>query len=277
MGWSGITVEPVPAFAAKLREMRPRDQVVEAVITNDDNGTVTLHQISSTGLSTLMDEVGEGHRGAGWEVQDVQVVARRLDSVLEDAGWAGLDIHFMVIDTEGAERSVLDTLDLSRWRPWILVIEATKPLSTETSHEGWEELVLGAGYAFCFFDGLSRYYVSAEKKDELAPALAAPANPLDNYIPFQTRSAERQRDEALAEMHQHDEEQQSLILSWRSAALQAWAASAVAAQEEDLRHQLAQKDNHIRHVDAELAAIRRTLSWRITEPLRTFRTRGGRR
>ena len=169
-------------YADRLREARPRDQVVQAAVTGEGDGTITLHQIADTGLSTLVDDVSDDHRGAGWEVEDITVETRRLDALLEDAGWAGEDIHFIVIDTEGAERDVLETVDLHRWRPWILVVEATRPNGTEPTHEGWEHLVLGAGYRFCLFDGLSRFYVAEEKADELGPLLQTPANILDNYI-----------------------------------------------------------------------------------------------
>jgi FkbM family methyltransferase len=277
-GWSGITVEPVPEFAHRLREVRPRDVVIQAAITNDDSETVTLHQIASTGLSTLVDDVGDGHRGAGWEIEDVEVEARRLDQVLEHAGWGGLEIHFMVIDTEGAERSVLETLDLTRWRPWILVVEATRPLTTEPSHDGWEHIILGGGYEFCLFDGLSRFYVAAEKAEELRSALIAPANPLDEYTLHSTRVAERERDEAIAEMRRHDEGLQAALLRWRAAALRAWATSAEMRQEQDLRKQIEEHVNHVQHVDEQLAAMRRTLSWRVTRPLRMLKSvarRGG--
>ena len=55
------------------------------------------------------------------------------------------DIHFMVIDTEGTEADVLAGLDLTRWRPWILVVEATHPRTPTPSHEAWEPDLLAAG------------------------------------------------------------------------------------------------------------------------------------
>ena len=143
--WTGITVEPVPAWAQRQRELRPDDYLVEAAIVSEETETVTLHSIANTGLSTLVDEVGASHQNDGWDVEDIVVPAKRLDDVLHEAGWADLDIHFMVIDTEGAERAVLESFDLKRWRPWILVVEATKPQTTEPSHDAWEAIVTGRG------------------------------------------------------------------------------------------------------------------------------------
>ena len=281
-GWSGITVEPVPMYADRLREVRPRDQVVQAAITGQGDGTITLHQIPDTGLSTLVDDVSAEHRGAGWEVEDVTVETRRLDSLLEDAGWAGQDIHFVVIDTEGAERDVLETVDLHRWRPWVLVVEATRPNGTEPTHESWEHLVLGAGYRFCLFDGLSRFYVAEEKADELGPLLQTPANILDNYVTYRQAVLSAELDAVRADMIRHDEMNQGAILEWRTAAIRTWLhaadGSVMPEREEELLHQIHLHVNHIQFVDEQLEteravndAMRRTLSWRVTRPLRGLR------
>lgn len=181
-GWRGITVEPVAADAARQRAERPGDIVVEAAATDSDGGTVEFFSVADSRLSTLIDSVGQEHFEHGWGVERVQVATRRLDSILTEHGWADGDIHFLSVDTEGAEAQVLRGLDLHRFRPWVLVMEATKPQSTEPSHESWEHLVTSAGYRFVLFDGLSRFYVADERADDLAPRLAAPANVLDSFV-----------------------------------------------------------------------------------------------
>ncbi len=101
-GWSGLTVEPDPAFSALLRGTG-RDRLVEAAITT----TRSRHcdhctSVAGTGLSTLDDGIAGVHSSADRDVRDVSVPTRRMDSVLEEAGWAGKDIHFMSVDTEGS-------------------------------------------------------------------------------------------------------------------------------------------------------------------------------
>jgi len=308
-GWSGITIDPVHECAVRQRSERPRDVMVEAAVSDDPSGSVTLHQIADTGLSTLLDDVGAEHRGAGWAVEDVVVPARRLDDILADAGWDGLEIHFMVIDVEGAERTVLETLDLRRWRPWVMVVEATRPLTTVPTHDSWESILIDADYRFCVFDGLSRFYLAAERWADLHELLGAPANILDRYKPYQVVVTEQendrlhraaadlaadrdavnvQRDALLDEMRRHDESNTAAILQWRSAAVRAWAAAASGGsgrskEIEALRQQIGLHVNHIVQVDrelehsrSELDAIRRTLSWRITTPLRRVRGLGRR-
>jgi len=59
-GWAGITIEPVHEFAQAHRDERPRDTMIEAVITDEDVDSVVLHEIAGTGLSTIVDSVGSG-------------------------------------------------------------------------------------------------------------------------------------------------------------------------------------------------------------------------
>ena len=104
--------------------------------------------------------------------------------MLLEAGLKPGEIHFCKIDVEGAEADVLEGLDVAGWRPWVVVVESTRPNSTEQTHESWEPSLLSAGYEFCLFDGLNRFYVANEHA-ELRHKLSAPANVLDMpYIGF---------------------------------------------------------------------------------------------
>jgi len=75
---------------------------------------------------------------------------------------------------------VLRGIDLSEFNPRILVIEATKPNSTELVYEHWEDRVLGSGYVCALFDGLNRFYVK-ENDSDLFNLLTVPANVLDGF------------------------------------------------------------------------------------------------
>lgn len=255
-GWSGVTIEPVPGFAELHRAERPRDTLVEAAITDADVETVTLHEIPGTGLSTLVESVSERHGSAGWEHQDIEVPARRLDAVLAEHLSPGDPIHFMTVDVEGAEASVLASVDLGVWRPWVLVVEATSPLSAAPTHEEWEPVVLDAGYEFCLFDGLSRFYVAKEHAEALAAKLSYPACPHDVYETRASRDSRLERNELLTD-----------VLRWRSVALEGWArqtqrGGASAEEVEALKR--------------EVEAMRQTISWRVTAPLRALRGRSTR-
>ena len=168
--------------------------------------------------------LGSYHARAGYETHDVEVVTRTIDSILEEAGWSGSDIHFMSVDTEGSERDVLEGIDFGVWRPWILVVEATAPLSTEPTRKMWEDLVLDAGYRFCLFDGVSCYYVAEERAASLGGALGYPACAHDDFTTREYREATQERQELAEKVHGIPELVEQ-VTRWRAQAVNRWATA----------------------------------------------------
>jgi FkbM family methyltransferase len=269
-GWRGIDVEPVAELAEALRRERPDDVVSQTAVTDRGGAEVVLHEVPGTGLSTLSPGIAESHAERGYGTRQTTVPASTLDDLLDAAGWAGLDIHFLNIDVEGAEREVLRSVDLRRWRPWVLVIEATSPNSAEQTHGEWEAGLLECGYQFCLFDGVSRYYVAQEHAD-LAPLLSYPACALDDFVRFGDQRLREQLTDAaqrLAEVEAERDRLASELVRWRGAVLSRWTEAlagrgATAADEGLLRH--------AQHLEKQLDAIQATVSWRVTAPLRIVR------
>jgi FkbM family methyltransferase len=227
-GWRGVNVEPVPWRAEAIRRKRPTDTTF-AVAAGAVRRSAQLFASPAAGTSTL-DAVVATDAGP---VERVEVPVVPLDELLVEAGFEGRTIHFCTIDVEGAEADVLEGFDVERWQPWILVVEATEPNSTQPSHELWEPLLLETGYRFCLFDGLNRFYVARGQAARLGAILSYPACVFDR--PF-----ERAED----------------------AARRAESSRAI-----DLRR-LRSENERLR---GELAAIRRSVSWRATRPLRALR------
>ncbi len=94
------------------------------------------------------------------------------------ASLEGGPVHWLKIDVEGLEEEVLRGWDSTTLRPWIMVIEATIPMSTELRYEGADRILVDAGYQFAYFDGLNRFYV-ASKHSDLIAALQTPPNVFD--------------------------------------------------------------------------------------------------
>ncbi len=179
VGWSGIDVEPLAEEAADLRQARPRDVVVEAAL-GSVAGEITMYVVEDErGLSSTDVEVGTGYSRAGRPVRERVVALRTLADVLDEH--CDGDISFLKVDVEGAEAEVLSGNDWTRWRPRVVLVEATHPWSHQQTHWRWEPQLLAAGYLFASFDGVNRYYARAEEP-ELVPQLS-PASVLDNFVP----------------------------------------------------------------------------------------------
>jgi FkbM family methyltransferase len=171
-GWRGINIEPVPSLFEAFPRRRPRDVNLRVAATAAA-GNAVMHEIVGSGLSTLIERHAARFAGEGWERRSYTVQTRRLDEICASHVRRGT-IHFLKIDAEGSERAVLEGCDFRRFRPWIIVIEATEPVSDIPAYAAWEPILLAAGYQFAFTDTLNRYYVTPERR-ALAPALADPA------------------------------------------------------------------------------------------------------
>lgn len=174
-GWHGVHVEPMPFYAEQLRRERTGDVVVQAMVGAEE-GMGALFAMSGTGLSTSREDLAEGYEREGREVSREVVPVVTLDQVLDIVEG---DVHWLKIDVEGAEHQVLQGWHGDR-RPWVLVIESTRPMSQEQNYEEWEPLVLGKGYRFVYFDGLNRFYVS-DAHPELMTAFGVGPNVFDRF------------------------------------------------------------------------------------------------
>jgi FkbM family methyltransferase len=215
-GWRGVNVEPMAREAELLRTERPDDTTLQVAV-GAAPGTVTLFEAppenrgATTSDRSLVDRYGES--GQAFSPFDVEVVT--LGSIL--AGYEPGAVHLVKIDVEGAEREVIAGADLGHHRPWVLVIEATAPNSTDDSSAAWEPAVVSAGYSCVLFDGLNRFYVRDDLHD-IARLLSVPANVFDDWKSKEMAELEleivRVVDDAAA---------QHLLLESRHAAAEAYA------------------------------------------------------
>lgn len=178
-GWRGINVEPVAEWFKKLEEQRPHDINLQVAVSSTA-GDRPFFDVKGTGLSTLVENEAQRAAAGGWTADKVTVPCLTLEEIW--SRHADGDVHFLKIDVEGAELDVLNSIDLRRRRPWILVVEATRPQSMQTTHETFEPVILAAGYRFVYFDGLNRFYVADERAGELASYFAVPPNVFDDFI-----------------------------------------------------------------------------------------------
>lgn len=192
-GWYGINLEPAPGTFERLAAARPRDINLK-LAAGDRNGTIGFFVVDGgNGLSTTEARHVEMLRKSGWDVDETEVPVRTLASIVAEHGRG--DVHFLKVDTEGGERAVLAGADLRRFRPWIILIEATEPNTQITTHHTWEDLLIDADYHFVWYDGLNRFYLAAEKRSELEGAFRVQPNVFDGFV----RRADALTEERLAE------------------------------------------------------------------------------
>lgn len=199
-GWRGINVEPGANYFPEFVRLRPRDINLQVAVS-DHEGEAIFYEMDQT--STL--EACFANRQPEQQTAQYTVPLTTLVKICEEH--AAHDVHFLKIDVEGHEESVLKGANFKKYRPWILVIEAKEPNRLDRpTHHKWEHIVLGAGYTFAYADPLNRYYVANEHRDLLQFFV----QPIDNYIRaaeiWQRMDLERRLEEA----HQRIRELESL-------------------------------------------------------------------
>jgi FkbM family methyltransferase len=172
-GWRGINIEPQPDRIAEFERERPEDTNLNVAI-GDRDGTTTLTIPSNAGWASIVEPASQSDESG--DVRALEVPIRRLDTLLAELGVTQVEV--LKIDVEGAEPAVVRGLLGGPVRPLVCVVEGVAAGIGRTAGDEAVELLIGAGYLHCLFDGLNHYLTS---DPALQPALSVPANPLDGY------------------------------------------------------------------------------------------------
>ncbi len=274
-GWCGINIEPLASHWQALQDARSRDINLQCAVGGFE-GEIKLWECDVRGWATVDEAVIAHHVADGHSGQYAKVRQTTLNQV-----WlqhSPLEVHFLKIDVEGCERSVLEGLDFQRFRPWIVVVEATRPNTTNEVHAQWEHLLLDANYQFVYADGLNRFFVAGERQ-ELTAAFRYPPNFFDHFVKaphlegnlwaqtISARAVQAQQDLALTERRVKQAESRathSAISSAQALELASAADSRATLAEACAAAALA----HLAYADSRIESLLNSTSWRVTAPLR---------
>jgi FkbM family methyltransferase len=284
-GWLGINIEPMNSYYRKLCNSRPLDVSLNLAAGNE-NGETVFYEIPETGLSTLDKNTAILQKEAGWNVVEIPCQVRTLNDILNEHA-AGRTIHYLKIDVEGGEKAVLEGLDLVHWRPWIIVVEATIPLSQQEANLIWESIINTADYQHVYSDGINRFYVAREKA-ELTKAFSVPPNFFDFYISDElhdTRIKAADRDSLRAALDATVADKDILRVALDATVADRdnlfAALDSVRKEKEMLQFEKERIQKHLDEVWAhrelvlsELDVIHHSRSWKITYPMRVLFARG---
>jgi FkbM family methyltransferase len=204
-GWCGINIEPLPSHHKELNLDRQRDINLHCA-AGSKSGNLEVWETDVRGWATANTEVIEQHKADGHTGIYHTVSTVTLEDVFNS--YAPADVHFLKIDVEGYELEVLLGANFNKCRPWIVIVESTKPNSSIETYNDWEFILLDNNYLYAYSDGLNRFYVASEKS-ELILALKYPPNPFDNYIRahelsllYNSKQAEAKAEQAEAKAEQ---------------------------------------------------------------------------
>lgn len=176
-GWRGINIEPSLNCFKELQRERPRD-VNLMIACSDRPSTIEFFEVQHSGLSTVVPAVAQAIPDSiSHSLSKLTIDALPLSQIVGDCNVN--TIHFLKIDCEGTEVMVLrgyDFFSKSLPKPWVVLVEATRPMSrvSSSSRDQCRSTLTEAGYLHAFFDGLNDYYVDADKSELLKHFMLPP-------------------------------------------------------------------------------------------------------
>lgn len=265
-GWRGVNIEPNPQFMKDYAETRQGDTTLNIAL-GKSIGSAEISFFSDTGLSSLIPGVSSEHVKTGRAAEVATVEIDTLTNIFSRHQPKG-DIHFLKVDVEGFEQQVLEGNDWKIYRPWIVVVEATHPMSQVENHHDWEHLLLDADYSLAYTDGLNRFYLSSEHMD-LMPSFKYPPNVFDNYKSAYTDNLEKalsNLEHALSDSERAlSNSEQALSISEQLVLERSHLAAELQLQTKRLKVELRTSKDE---ADAYVNALLSSRSWKITQPIR---------
>jgi len=118
-GWNGITIEPNPDVTALFKQMRPRDTHLNIGVSNSTS-ELTYHKFAEANMNSF-DPRWQQRNGVE-VLERVTIKCVTLTDVFEQH-CPNRQIDLLSVDCEGYDMQVIESLNWSRYRPTVVIIE----------------------------------------------------------------------------------------------------------------------------------------------------------
>jgi FkbM family methyltransferase len=267
LGWNGINIEPVSEFAETFKR-RYRDVTLCCAVGDKEETRIMTVSLDS-GLSSFdPNNINKaGHQGLSVSERNVKI--RTLNNILQNLGHSSLAFEFLKIDVEGFELPVIKGIDLTRFRPKVILCEVTLPNTSVKSkdYDSLASIIESYNYEKIYFDGLNQWWCATEAEKEVAKNFMLPPSILDSlsispYSGTQARQNLRKLQEALASSELN-------LLQARGELANANHELAARTHELSIfQRDLMKINENLISTKEELSALKASRAWRVTAPLR---------
>jgi FkbM family methyltransferase len=132
-GWRGINIDAMPDSMLPFKSLRPEDINLEVGVSNQNEDVLKYYIFNEPALNTFSEEVAKEKDGLyTYKVTNVvEVPVKKLEVILNEHVLPHQKIDFMNIDVEGLDLQVLESNNWTKYRPYIILIEASHLFNIE--------------------------------------------------------------------------------------------------------------------------------------------------
>jgi len=134
LGWDGVCIEPLPEVYNTLIQNRKCKCYNVAISDKNEDEVEFIRASGAEMLSGLSSEMSEAHKqrivNENAKMEKITVKTKTLDAVIQEVNRGGY-IDFLSIDVEGAEISILKSIDFTKYKFGLITLESNKEVKGE--------------------------------------------------------------------------------------------------------------------------------------------------
>lgn len=132
-GWNGINIDAMPGSMEIFNKQRPRDINIEAAISKNTE-KLPFYIFSDKALNTFSKELADNREDLSKKhyLVDTKIVETKpLSEILDNHLPQNQHIDFMTLDIEGYDLNALESMNIDKYRPELILVEVYADNITE--------------------------------------------------------------------------------------------------------------------------------------------------
>jgi FkbM family methyltransferase len=121
-GWHGIAIDANPVLINKWKRKRRKDTAIVAAIS-DEEKEVTFYEFKESEVNTMDESMSEEWKRKFNYKSERKLKTQTLTSILDKHLPKTQKIDLLTVDVEGNDFNVIKSIDLSKYRPKLIVAE----------------------------------------------------------------------------------------------------------------------------------------------------------
>ncbi len=121
-GWRGITIDANKKMVELHKRVRPNDIAICAAVS-DEETEVTFYEFEMDEISTINKDFYLKEKDKRKISKQTKIKTRTLDNILNEYSIQDSSIDLLSIDVEGHDFKVLKSINLTKYRPKLIVVE----------------------------------------------------------------------------------------------------------------------------------------------------------